>query len=268
MYYGITKLAIDFDEVDMNNWKVNLLKILLFFIPRANPDIEKFYPLVKSWALEIDDEGWPQREIGLDINDSPLFFTPNNKNTGFWTDMAITQFTHEELISISQQEFENLWNAAKSACPDFEELNSDSYIDEPQPLPAWLTIVVGIFLLPICILYIIGSITVIFIPDPPYPIFNIIGGSLFVALSILMTTFIFRLTFNIKRKTPGLFTPLVLRIIGICATLIPIIALLVGSFWDKPIIHSFMTISYILVAISLWKLAANRELAEEKYDDG
>jgi hypothetical protein len=73
MHYGITIEATDFTDQMMSDWRDRLLKIIFFFVPRANPDNELLYPRVRSWALEIDEDGWPQREVGLDSTGKPLF---------------------------------------------------------------------------------------------------------------------------------------------------------------------------------------------------
>jgi len=96
---------------ELRHWKVRLAKALLFFVPRANPDIEKLYPQVKKWALELTEDGWPQREVGLDARGVVLFRTPNDRNTGFWTDMALRKFERTELQEISATEFERLWSS-------------------------------------------------------------------------------------------------------------------------------------------------------------
>ena len=93
----------------MNPLPVRLIKALLFFVPRANPDAEPLYPRVKMWALELSDEGTPQREIGLNGNGEPLFCLPNDRNTGFWTDMAKTQFARSEVVPMERADFERLW---------------------------------------------------------------------------------------------------------------------------------------------------------------
>src|SRR4051812_3155023 len=92
---------------------VRLIRAILFFIPRANPDVEPLYPQVRTWALELSDEGTPQREIGLNEVGVPLFCLPNKRNTGFWTDMALRQFDHSEVEPMAQQEFDRLW---KTGC--------------------------------------------------------------------------------------------------------------------------------------------------------
>ena len=112
MQYGTTELATDFTEDLMRDWKVRLVKSLLFFIPRANPDVEEFYPLVRKWALELSDDGWPQREVALNADGVPIFRTPEGRNTGFWTDMAAKRFEGSELREISRGEFEQLWERA------------------------------------------------------------------------------------------------------------------------------------------------------------
>jgi len=109
MRYGITTEATEFSAAALNGWRVRLFKSVLFFIPRANPDTECLYPQVKQWVLELSDDGWPQREIALDASGNVLFRTPNDRNTGFWPDMARKQFKEDELQVISADEFHSLW---------------------------------------------------------------------------------------------------------------------------------------------------------------
>lgn len=108
MKYASTTLATDWDERDLDEWRVKLIKLVLFFMPVANPDIEKLYPRVKKWLLEIGDDGCACREIALDEG-RVLFCTPNDRNTGFWTDMAAAKFEDEELIEIPKSDFESVW---------------------------------------------------------------------------------------------------------------------------------------------------------------
>lgn len=111
MNYGFTKLATGWDERDLNSVGVRLIKAILFFIPRANPDQEKLYPHVAKWLIEIDESGAPVREIGMDKDEPPLFAAPNNRNFGLWTD-SDKRFAIEELEPSSKQEFESLWQRA------------------------------------------------------------------------------------------------------------------------------------------------------------
>ena len=114
MHYGITNVATNFTDQTISDWRLRPLKAILFFVPRANPDIEPLYPQVKAWALELADDGWPQREIGLDSSGNPLFRAPNERNTGFWPDMAAMQFNLAELQQLSEAEFNSLWAAAQA----------------------------------------------------------------------------------------------------------------------------------------------------------
>ena len=118
MFYGTTTLATDFTEEILRNRKVRIIKALLFLVPNANPDVERLYPLVKKWALELSDDGSPQREIGLDNQGVALFRLPNDRNTGFWTDMAHRQFERGDVQEISAGEFEQLWVSAETAVTD------------------------------------------------------------------------------------------------------------------------------------------------------
>lgn len=115
MHYGITRLATNFTEADIRDWRVRLLKTLFFFVPRANPDIEPLFPRVACWALELDTDGWPVREIGLDCAGAPLFRSPDGRNSGFWPDMARQQFDLEQLEHFSESEFNQLWSASAGA---------------------------------------------------------------------------------------------------------------------------------------------------------
>ena len=113
MYYGTTQLATDVKAQELSSWKVRALKAVLFFIPKANPDVAKLYPLVRCWALEVADDGWPQREVALDAFGNPLFGTPDDRNTGFWTDMAVRKFQRSELVEIPCRDFESMWSKSQ-----------------------------------------------------------------------------------------------------------------------------------------------------------
>lgn len=109
MHYGKTTLGTGFRESDLNNWKVKLIYYLLFFIPKANPDNEKLYPKVSEWLLELNEKNEPIREIGLDESAKTLFVAPDDRNTGFWTDIP-ERLEEEDLIAISKEYFDKKWS--------------------------------------------------------------------------------------------------------------------------------------------------------------
>lgn len=114
MHYGIIKEAIVFDDRTPPDWRDRILRAATFCVPRANPDHEPLYPRVRFWVLELDDDGWPQRELGLDAAGRPLFGAPDDRNSGFWPDMASMQFGRSELDPIPEEAFEALWSAAQA----------------------------------------------------------------------------------------------------------------------------------------------------------
>ena len=86
-------------------------RALLSFIPRANPDYESKLYLVHEWLIEFDENGLPNREIGLNPNGMPVIAGPNKENYGFWldTNMTIADFCDTPL---SRDEFETAWKEA------------------------------------------------------------------------------------------------------------------------------------------------------------
>ena len=106
MIYAKTNKATDWPE---KNWKDSLIRVILFFVPRANPDTEKHYPDIHSWLLELDESYNAIREIAIDKSGTILFCTPNKNNFGFWTDTDY-QFKKEELVFVEKEYFEQRWS--------------------------------------------------------------------------------------------------------------------------------------------------------------
>jgi hypothetical protein len=110
MRYGSTSEATSFAVPALGD---RLVRAALWFIPRANPDFEAMFPLVRQWMLEIDETGHPRREIALNADGVPLFAAPNNRNCGFWTDSDKT-FSDAELSPVDASQFEEMWSRACS----------------------------------------------------------------------------------------------------------------------------------------------------------
>jgi hypothetical protein len=114
MYYCNTTMATGWKKEELESLSVRMWKAFLFFIPRANKDNEKYYHLVKSWWLEIDDKGVPMREIGIDENGEPLFSAPNDRNYGLWTDNNEI-FNPDEMDVIDKDKFNEAWDKLSRA---------------------------------------------------------------------------------------------------------------------------------------------------------
>lgn len=85
------------------------LKFLTSWIPKANPDYENVMDKIQYWYIEVCEEnGQPQREIGFDGLDNPIFYAPTGHNYGFWTDSDMT-FTIDNNNVISGKKFEEIW---------------------------------------------------------------------------------------------------------------------------------------------------------------
>jgi hypothetical protein len=108
MNYGYTYKATSWNEKEAKGFTIRLAKLFLFFIPKANPEHEYLYPHVEKWLLETNENGKPQREIGIGKNNEPLFGAPNDRNCGFWTDSNNT-FGNSELEVVSKEYFESVW---------------------------------------------------------------------------------------------------------------------------------------------------------------
>jgi hypothetical protein len=93
-------------------WQIRLIRILLFFIPRANPDYDSKMYLVKSWLIEFIEfkgELVPWREIALDDTGKPVFAGPDGRNYGFWLDTNM-KFEDFDGDIIEKDEFEHYWS--------------------------------------------------------------------------------------------------------------------------------------------------------------
>jgi hypothetical protein len=110
--YLSTYMATDWPE---KTWKIKLTRMILFFIPIANPDYESKLHLLNKWLIEFieqDGELLPWREIGIDLQGKPIFSGPSKRNYGFWLDQEMT-FQDFEGCLIDKKEFEKFWEMVK-----------------------------------------------------------------------------------------------------------------------------------------------------------
>jgi hypothetical protein len=67
-----------------------------------------------------------------------------------------------------------------------------------------------------------------------------------------------RLLFVSPKNKTGFITPVGLRAIAVVFAVIPIASLILGTFWEKPLAHSIMSIAYIGIVLRLWGMAKQR----------
>ncbi|HKA01250.1 MAG TPA: hypothetical protein VKE70_32275 [Candidatus Solibacter sp.] len=67
-----------------------IVRMLYKLIPRANPDFDGCYCKVRTWWVEVDDAGMPQRELGFGAEGKVTVAGPLGRNHGFWTDSNMT----------------------------------------------------------------------------------------------------------------------------------------------------------------------------------
>jgi len=89
-----------------------VLMILTKVTPTANPDFDCKIDEVEYWLVECDDDGIPEREIGLDKEKRVIMKMPFKDNCGYWTDnnLLLNDFKEHFIVSeINKQTFEQMW---------------------------------------------------------------------------------------------------------------------------------------------------------------
>jgi len=67
-----------------------------------------------------------------------------------------------------------------------------------------------------------------------------------------------KLVFFNPARSRGFISPFGLRVIAGVFAIIPVAALVLGTFWEKPVLHSVMTVAYIVVVLRLLGMARER----------
>ncbi len=130
---------------------------------------------------------------------------------------------------------------------------------EPKPLPRWITLPLGLVFVPFTLLCVLGSSIILVEPNVPPSFLTVSIGSLFLAGSVWVFYLSLRLLFVSPKGNSKFISPAGLRIIALIFVAIPIISIALGTFWEKPIIHSLMTIAYIGIVLRLWGMAGWRD---------
>ena len=112
---------------------------------------------------------------------------------------------------------------------------------DPKPLPRSVTVPLGLMLVPFTLICVVGSATILIDPFVPPSIFTVSIGSIFLAGSLWVFYLSFRLVFSSPKSEKKFLSTFMLRVISLVFLAIPVVSIAVGTFWEKPIIHSIMT---------------------------
>lgn len=129
---------------------------------------------------------------------------------------------------------------------------------ESKPLPRWVTIPLGILFTPFTLICVIGSATLLLAPNVPPTLLTVSLGSVFLAGSLWVFYLSLRLLFVSPKSKAKFISSVGLKVIALVFTAIPIISIVIGTFWEKPVIHSIMTIAYAGIVLRLWGVSKHR----------
>lgn len=130
---------------------------------------------------------------------------------------------------------------------------------EPKLLPRWVTIPLGLLLAPFTLLCVVGSAIILLAPNLPPSFLTVSLGSLFFAGSIWVFVLSLRLIFINPKGNSSFISPRGLRVLALVFAIIPIASLALGTFWEKPVVHTIMSIAYIGIVLRFWALANHRQ---------
>ena len=99
----------------MTHKHTELIKVLSFIFPKANPDFDRKIDLVTEWYLEfLNKEQPPTREIGVNDERQIIMKMPYKRNCGYWTDNNIELEEISKRFNIeviSEETFEEMWKS-------------------------------------------------------------------------------------------------------------------------------------------------------------
>jgi hypothetical protein len=92
-------------------WVISLAAgFLCGVLPAANPDFDHVYDRVVAFHIELDSDGFPEREVGIDANGQVLAIAPWRKNVGLILDTDGT-FDPSKYERISAEQFQREWES-------------------------------------------------------------------------------------------------------------------------------------------------------------
>ena len=85
--------------------------ILSRVLPAANPDFHDIYGRVVTFHVELDSDGSPEREVGLDSSGRVVFIAPWRENLGVILDSYEEPFDASKYEQISAERFQREWES-------------------------------------------------------------------------------------------------------------------------------------------------------------
>ena len=128
---------------------------------------------------------------------------------------------------------------------------------EPPKLPRWAQIIAGLFLLPIALLCLAGSVVLMLAPPDKAPLLATSLGVVFVSISLWVLWLAVRLLAN--RPGHGLLGPFALKASALLFFALPIGGIFTGYWRENPLIAAIQTLCYLAVATTLLRLAKGRK---------
>lgn len=134
----------------------------------------------------------------------------------------------------------------------------DQLMPKPARIPRWVTLPLGLLLLPIVILCFFGGIA-LFI-DPPKDLATawLIIGTIVLAASFGLAVIVVRLITGKEGPYGGLFPPIALRGLALLFGAMPIGLVFTGFYSDGPVRGIAGAFVYVMMAVGIWRTASRR----------
>lgn len=129
-----------------------------------------------------------------------------------------------------------------------------------KDIARWIQIPVGLVLSAFILLCLLGSVSLMVDHKPNAPVLAPLLGALMTLACLWLLSMAMRLLLG-KRKSGGLMGPRTLRLVGWLFLLIPVTAILSGSFFEHTVRSLVMTAAYVSIFFAVRRLASQREAA-------
>jgi len=109
-----TYIIIPARKSDEDSGRIAILvaDVLHRILPSANPDFDDFiYDRVVAFHVELDSDGSPERELGIDSGGQVVFIAPWRENLGVILDIFDEPFEASKYEQISAEQFQREWES-------------------------------------------------------------------------------------------------------------------------------------------------------------